>query len=248
MGCLSRIGCLVVLAGAGGVGYWLYGDRLPSEIARAASTAASKVREAAGGPSAATSVTPSARSNDSSARSDRAIAWANVANPGASRPNVAASLAKRDGPAFVSLGAVDLAALLSSTLPGQLPKSASSLQVALVDHQVLVRAVLDATEIAGDGTLGRVLGVAMTGRDSVRLAGTIEPLRSGVAQFRVQELRVKGLNVPARLIPAFVGALRRGARVDGLADDALVVTLPRTVADLRIAKGRLILYKAIPNP
>ena len=108
--------------------------------------------------------------------------------------------------------------------------------------------MLDATEIAGDGTLGRVLGVAMTGRDSVRLAGTIEPLRSGVAQFRVQELRVKGLNVPARLIPAFVGALRRGARVDGLADDALVVTLPRTVADLRIAKGRLILYKAIPNP
>lgn len=248
MGCLSRIGCLVVVAGAAAVGYWLYGDRLPSELAGAASTAAAKVRDAADGATATLPEKTSAAKRDSVTRDERAIAWASIADAADKPSTVGAALGQRDGPAFVSLGAADLAALLAIGLPKQLPKSASSLQVAIEDDQVLLRTVLDATDIAGNGTVGKVLGIAMSGRDSVRLAGTIEPLRPGFAQFRVQQLRIKGLSVPPRLIPTVVGALRRGPRESGLAEDALAVRLPRTVADLRITKGRLILYKAIPNP
>ena len=69
----------------------------------------------------------------------------------------------------------------------------------------------------------------------------LNPLFAGAAS-------IKGINVPPRMIPTVVGALRRGPRTDGLANDALAVRLPRTVADLRIAKGRLILYKTIPTP
>ncbi|MBL0171361.1 MAG: hypothetical protein IPP90_11620 [Gemmatimonadaceae bacterium] len=246
MGCLSRIGCLVVVVGAGAVGYWLYGDRLPSELSRAAGKAVDKVSEATGGRSTGT---PSSR-RDSAINPERAITWATIepSGPRNSSTKVAAALGARDGPAFVTLGAGDLAALLSSELPSQLPKSASNLQVALEGDQLLVRAAIDVTEIAGDGTLGRLLGTALSGRDSVQFAGTIEPLRPGFAQFRVDALRLKGINVPPRLIPTFIGAIRRGPRAAGLADNALALPLPRTVADLRIANGRLTLYKAVPNP
>ena len=47
LGCLSRIGCIVVLAVGGAAAYWLYGDRLPSVLSRAASGAASRVTGAA---------------------------------------------------------------------------------------------------------------------------------------------------------------------------------------------------------
>jgi hypothetical protein len=206
------------------------------------------VRDAADRATATLPAKTSPTVGDSSRRDERAIAWASIAAARDNPSNVAATLSTRDGPAFVSLGAADLATLLAIGLPTQLPKSATSLQVAIDEDQVLLRTMLDAKDIAGDGTIGRLLGIAMSGRDSVRLAGTIEPLRPGFAQFRVRALRIKGVNVPPRMIPTVVRALRRGPRTDGLADDALAVRLPRTVADLRITNGRLILYKATPNP
>ncbi len=246
MGCLSRIGCLVVVVGAAAVGYGLYGDRLPSELTRAMGKASDKIGEVAGS-AASRARTPR---RDTVRTEERSMVWATI-GPSASGntgTKVVNALAAREGPAFVTLGAGELAALLSSGLPKQLPKSASNVQLALDGDQLLVRAAIDVTEIAGDGTLGRLLGTALSGRDSVRLSGTIEPLRPGFAQYRVEALRLKGMNVPTRLIPTFIGAMRRGPRAAGLADNALAVPLPRTVADLRIANGRLTLYKAVPNP
>ena len=130
----------------------------------------------------------------------------------------------------------------------QLPRSASNLQIALAGKQLLVRGTLDASEIAGDGTLGRVLGIALTGRDSIRLAGSLEPLRTGFAQFHVESLRVKGFDVPPRLIPAVMRGLRRSTVDSTLADDALAIRLPRSIADLRVTNGRMILYKSVPTP
>ena len=254
MGCLSRVGCLVVVAAAGAVGYWLYGDRLPSELTRAAGSAAGRVRDAA---DRATRSNPSATgragSVDDSARvaardAERRVAWATVTPGTDAPPDIVASLTRKNGPAFVTLGAGDLAALAGSGLRKQLPPSVSDLQLALEGNQLLARAMVDVSEIAGDGTLGALLGTALSGRDSVRLAGTVEPLRTGMAQVHIVGMRLKGIDVPPRLIPTFLKALRRGPRVEGLAADALVLPLPRSVADVRIANGRLTLYKALPTP
>lgn len=253
MGCLSRIGCGVVLVGAGAVGYLVYGDRLPSVLSNAASRAAEKVG-AVPGAVADRATNPTRDSTRSAARdsAERRIAWASVSAgntrgaEGASNP--LASLSRRNGPAYVTIGAGDLAALLSEVLPSQFPKSATNLQLALHDTQLLVRAAIDASEIAGDGTLGRLLGTALSGRDSLRLAGTLEVLRPGVGQYRVTALRIKGMDVPGRLIPSVLGVLRRGPRVEGEAEDAIVLPLPKVIADLRITQGRLVLYKAVPAP
>lgn len=247
MGCLSRVGCLVVLAGAGAVGYWLYGDRLPSELSRAAGKAASKVGQAVGEKAGT-------RSGESSKAEPRpsVITWATISPTRASSTNAEsdplAPLTRANGPAYINLGTGQLADVLSASLPAQLPRSATNVQIALADDQLLMRAVMDVADIAGDGTLGQMLGMALTGRDSLQFGGTLQPLTPGFVQYRVQSLRVKGFEVPPRLIPTVMNAVRIGARKPGLADDAFAVRLPRTIADLRIANGRLTLYKAVSNP
>lgn len=255
MGCLSRIGCLVVVAGAGAVGWWLYGDRLPSELSRAAGKAADKVSDVAGDINARSGTRPGKNSDSrSDARGDsverrRPIAWASISPAnGARAAEIIAPLTKRDGPAYLTLGAGDLAALLSASIASQLPKSATDLQLALDENELLLRAAVDVSEIAGDGTLGRVMGMALTGRDSLQFGGTLEPLSPGVVQYRVTSMRVKGFDVPPRFIPSLMGSVRRGKRLPGLADDAFAIRLPRVIADLRLANSKLTLYKAATTP
>ena len=89
MGCLSRIGCLVVGGGAGAAGWWLYGDQLPSTLSRAAGRAADKVSDVSGTamPGSRTrrdtlsaergTRGAGARAGDDTSRSD-ALAWATI--------------------------------------------------------------------------------------------------------------------------------------------------------------------------
>ncbi len=226
------------------MGYLVYGDRLPTELSNAAARAAKKVGSVPG----VVADRASTPHRDSVRAAERDITWATLGAATGARTSAIAGLSRRNGPAYVTLGTAELAALLSSALPSHFPRSATNLQLALNDSRLLVRAAIDAAEIAGDGTLGRLLGTALTGRDSLRLAGTLEVLRPGLVQYRIQALRMKGIDVPARLIPTVLGVLRRGARVEGEADDAIVLPMPRDIADLRITQSRLILYKAVPAP
>ena len=68
-----------------------------------------------------------------------------------------------------------------------------------------------------------------------------------------QELRIKGIDVPTRVIPSLATALRRRARYrvpqsDSLAPDALPVPLPSYVSDARVVSGALTLYRAASGP
>lgn len=176
------------------------------------------------------------------------LAWARVAPLKGDASNPLVQLSQRRGPAYITLGAGDLSTLLAAELPQQLPASTSELFVALEGRDLHLRALVDVSEIAGDGTLGRMMGIALSGRDTVELSGPVEFVRPKVAQYRVEHLRVKSIDVPPRLIPTFMRALRRGPRRDSLADNALLLPLPSSVADMRIANGTLTLYKVVPTP
>lgn len=253
LGCLSRIGCIVVLA-VGGVGaYWLYGDRLPSVLSRAASGAASRVTDAATKASERLDSNQGARiasENDAARRAERAkreraIVWARLTPAGSAGGESIARLARRNGPAFVSLRAPELAGVLATGMSKVLPSSATRPEVAIVDEQVLVRTVVALRDVAGDGALRGLLGVALDGRDTLRMAGTLDLVRPGLAEYRVRELRLKGIDVPPRLIPALVGAMHRAVTADSLPSDALPIPLPKAVADVRVANGKVTLYKAV---
>ncbi len=201
-----------------------------------------------------------AQSDRPAARSDRAgepggaassavtrspLMWASV--NAAATSDAVTSLTSARGPAYVNVGAGDLASLLAVPLKSQLPRSASNVQIALDRDQLLVRGVVEVGELAGDGTVGKLLGIAMAGRDTLQFGGTVAPLRAGFAQYRIESLRVKGFDVPERVIPLIMRSLRRSNTDSTLADNAIAVRLPRAVADLRINNGRMTLYKAVSS-
>lgn len=234
MGCLTRVGCLVVVVAAGAGAYWLYGDRLPSELGRLAGRAGRAV----------TSDTSASRDRDR--ERDRGIAWASLDDATAGGAEAVARLARKNGPAFVTLGAGDLAGFLAAALSRNLPRSSIDPQVAVSGDRVLLRAVVDLRDLAGDGAFGSVIGAALNGRDTLRLSGTLHAIRPGLAQYRVRELRIKGVDVPPRVIPSLVGTLRRRARTDSLAPDALPIPMPRFISDVRVTNGRVTLYRTTP--
>ena len=56
-----------------------------------------------------------------------------------------------------------------------------------------------------------------------------------------------GVDVPPRLIPSLLDAMRRAAQADAdsLPTDVLPIPLPKVVADVRVANGKVTLYKAV---
>lgn len=237
-----------------GVGaYWLYGDRLPSVLSRAASGAASRVTDVATQASERLDSSQGARIADENAAARRAeratreqaIAWVRLAPGGTAGREAVARLSRRNGPAYVSLRAPELSGLLASSVPKVFPSTASRPDIAIVDEQLLVRTVVELRDLAGDGALRGLLGAALDGRDTLRMAGTLDLVRPGLAEYRVRELRITGIDVPPRLIPSLLGVMRRGAAADSLPTDALPIPLPKAVADVRVANGKVTLYKAV---
>ncbi len=252
MGCLSRVGCLVVVAVAGAGAYWMYGDRLPSEVVRASKRAsrdvAARVRSA-----------DSAR-RSSNASAERSIGWVQLNDaPDGARASAAHgkldALAKRTGPAYVTFDAKEIADVLAPALTRMLPRTASQSAVAIVGDEIKLRSVVELRDFGGSSALGTLLGGAFGGRDTLRVSGTLDSPSAGLAQFHVRELELKGISIPSALIPSIVRLLRdrssaidagRTVYADSLPADALLVKLPPSVADVRVHNNRLTLYRAEP--
>jgi len=235
----------------------MYGDRLPREVVgatkRASQDVAARVRAADRARRA---------SNDSA---ERSIGWvqlndepddtrASAANAAAARAKLTA-LAKPTGPAFATFDAKEIADVLSPALTRMLPRTASQSAVAIVGDELRLKSVVELRDFGGSTALGTLLGGAFGGRDTLRVSGTLDSPRAGLAQFHVRELELKGISIPSALIPSVVrllrersGALNAGRTmpVDSLPPDALLVKLPPSVADVRIHNNRLTLYRAEP--
>lgn len=252
MGCLTRVGCLVVVAAAAAGAYWVYGDRLPSELRRASRNVGNRVSQA-----------DSARraSRDSA---ERAVGWVSVDTLTVDRVladkvrTKLGGLARDNGPTYVTLDAREAASLLAPALERALPRSASRTQVAFHGETMLLRAEVDLRDFAGSGALGALLGGALGGRDRLRAEGTLDEPIDGHADFRLTALEVKGVSVPTQLIPTLVRIIRErsdaaapsnaqpAASTAVLPDNALRITLPASVADVRVRNGKLTLYRAAP--
>ena len=254
-----------MLAAGAAAGYWLYGDRLPSVLSRAAAGAAGTVTTVATNASerldrsdgarrlADREVTQRAVERAAQARREQTIGWVPLPGPeaapaAASARSPLSRLSGRRGPAFVSLRATELAPWMSTVLAAALPATANRRALAIVNDSVLLRAEVELGDLAGDGTVGAVIGAALAGRDTLRVAGTLELVRPGLARYRVQAIRLRGVDLPPRLVPTLLTLLRRPTPADSLTavgDGALALPLPAVVADLRVANGNVTFYKAV---
>jgi hypothetical protein len=213
VGCLKRVlagvGCLVVLLAAA-LAAWIFRDRLA-----AASRRVRGVRE------------------------PPPVVYAKPAAGGAARAAARlAELARRGGPAYVDLGAGELAALIDRQLARAPRRAFDSVGVALGDQRIRVRGSLDLTVLPRRllGPLGRVLGP----REPVMAGGAISVPPGGRMTWTVDELSIRDFPFPRSVIPAIVGELHvpdaRGA--------AVPVPLPAPVGDVRVSPAGVRAYRA----
>ncbi len=288
MGCLTRIGCAVILVAGGATGYWLYGDRLPSVLSRAVSGAADRLTDVMRRTSerfdsrsgARIAAEETARRDRMRIDSDHSLGWVTVGPELITGSSTVASvertlepLRSSKGPDYVSLTASETGDLLAP-LMRQLPPSAPGAQFAFSGDALMLRTAVSLADFAGSGAIAGALGGVLGGIDTLFVAGPIELVRPGLAQFRVRELRLGGIDLPTRLIPPLIRMLRQegerrlrddysrerrerngmgtgmkpgtngGPDPTGLTDDGLPISLPSSVSNVRIVNGRLTLYRA----
>ena len=212
-GCIGRLGCLLLLVVLAAVG-WFTRDRWLHRLT--------------GAPPAATTA---------------AVVWEPLTEPGAQRARSAVeSLARRAGPVFANVRPGDLASYVFRALQQQLPTSANDTRAAVIGERLYVRSVMSLADMGGAQALGP-LASFLSGRDTVTFGGRFEIVEPGLAQYRIEDIKVGKLAIPQAMIPRVVSRMRKGGARERLAPNGLALTVPRTLGDVRIARGQVTLYR-----
>ena len=174
---------------------------------------------------------------------DTAIVWEPITTEGANRARTAIEeLGQRASPVFVSIRPGDVSSYIFVALARQLPPSAENIEAAVIGDRLHVRASVKLSDFGGAGALGPLAGF-LGERETMQLGGYFHVIRSGLAEFRVTDLRLRDFNVPSNLIPRLIRNFSKGARPPGVADNGLPLVVPDYLADVRIANGRVVLYR-----
>jgi hypothetical protein len=218
-GCFRRAGCLVLIVALVCAWYWYTHLRVPATRTSTTSTTAS------------TAVTPE---------------WQPLTQADADRGRVAVeSLSQRSGPVFANLSAAEAASYIFLVVAKQLPPSAKNVEASIKGDRLYVRSEVDLKDFGGSGQLG-TLGMLLGSRDSVLLGGTIHMLKPGLGEFLVQDVKIGRLQVPQGLVPRLITEMKkRGKQVPGIAPNGLPMVMPVYISDVRIADGKITLYKSV---
>jgi hypothetical protein len=169
--------------------------------------------------------------------------WEPVSDEAAARARRAVeSLGRRTGPVFVSLPPGDVASYFYIALAQQLPPSADSIEATTIDNRMYVRAIISLDDFKAADALGPLAGFVGR-RERLRMGGTFALVRSGLAQFLVEDVRLGELPIPRGGIPKLLRQIRRGSMPPGVAENGLPFVVPPYVADARVADGKITLYK-----
>jgi hypothetical protein len=217
MGCLRRIGCLVVIILAVAVGFAMRdfwrGRERTAPAPRAAAAAA--------------------------------VSWELMTPDGAARAQAQLdALVKPVGPVFVNIAPGDLAALVFKALAAQLPASAEATTAAVIGEKLFVRGSVQWRDFGPDQPPS-VLDGMLGKRTAVEFGGTLDIVHPGLAQYRVRTLKVGDVEIPAAAIPQVLDHLAR-SRATGMAPDAMPFVVPRFIADVRVHGGKVTVYRSGP--
>lgn len=171
--------------------------------------------------------------------------WEPVTEAGAERARKQiASLASTTGPVYANVRPGDLASYIFVALRSQLPPSAQNVEATVIGERMYVRASVALADFGGAQLLGP-LATFLGDRETMTFGGTFDILRPGLGQFHVQEIKLRELSVPPRMIPKLVQRIGQGARPEGIAADALPLVIPTQIGDARVGRGRVTLYKTV---
>ena len=217
MGCLRRAGCVVVLM-ALAVGLWITQDKWMRLFGRSRAPAEATLERV----------------------------WQPLSPAAAARGRQAVDgLSSPRGPVYVTLTANEIASYVVQAAGGAFPASADSVEAAVIGDVLYVRAIVPTKDIASSGVLGPLAGL-LNERERVSLGGGFRVVRPGLSEFQLRDVKLREFSVPRGAIPRLVQQITRGRKTPGVADDALPVPTPTSLADVRIADGRVTLYKSTP--
>jgi hypothetical protein len=216
-GCLKRAGCLVLIILL--VALWYFYARVENPAATTTTAA-----------STATSVS---------------TGWHPLTAADAERGRLAVqSLERQSGPVFANLTPAEAASYIFMVLAKQLPPSAKNAEASITGDRLYVRSDVELKDFGGAKSLGPI-GMILGDRDSVRLGGTINMLRPGLAEFLVQEVKLGKIDVPSGLIPRLLTQMKKAKTVEGISQNGLPMVMPPYISDVRISNGKITLYKSV---
>ena len=209
MGCLARLGCLIMLAILAVVGWFTRSMWLPERFRTSA---------------------PMAEAT-----------WQPISTAGANRARTAMTkLSKPRGPVYQTVSAGDVASLALSEAAVNTNGVADSLAAKIVGDRMYMQANANMAPVKGKlGPLGSML----KNREHVELSGKFLVVKPGMGAFVVHSARVGDVTIPEGMIPRVVDQVVRTQRPQGLPPNALPLPLPSYIGDIRIANGRVNLYK-----
>lgn len=150
------------------------------------------------------------------------------------------------GPVFANFTGAEIASYALAQAGQPLGDRADSIRAAVVNDRLLVRANVPLRVLGGNSILGPVAGL-LGDREPLQLASTFRVVRPGMGELGVQEIRVRDFAVPRSVLPKVVRQLSRAPGTDGVSPTGLPVPLPDYLGDVRIANGRITLYRTVPE-
>jgi hypothetical protein len=219
-GCIGRLGCLMVLAVAGAIAWFTHDAWYPRVY-----------RRLVGSAPVATAM---------------AIKWEPLTAEGSTRARLAVGqLSSRDGPVYVNVPAGDFAAYALDPALRELRHDSVGAEARVRDDRLYVRGMVNVADLVDAKSLGPLSSV-IGGRQEITVRGRIEVLSPGHALFHVDQIALKEMQLPSALIEKIVGRIRTNDRDATTPADAIPVRVPRELADVRITKGHVVLYKSVP--
>jgi hypothetical protein len=220
-GCLKRAGCLLVIVLVLCVLWYWYvraGRPTISVKTTSSSTATTAISAASG--------------------------WQPLTAADAERGRIAVqSLGRQSGPVFANMTPAEAASYIFTVAAKQLPPSAKNAEATVIGNRLYGRSDVELKDFGGAKSLGPI-GMLLGERDSVRLGGTINMLKPGLGEFLVQEVKLGRIEIPTTLIPKLLAPMKRKP-VPGISPNGLPMVMPSYISDVRIANGRITLYKSV---
>lgn len=210
--CLGRVGCLLLLLVAGAIAFLMRDRWMPRLLGRA---------------------------------EPPPVTWESVreSERGAQKTGDAiASLGRAGGPAYVTVSAAELAALMVESSGYRLPAALDSVEAAIDSETVRVRALVTLDDIKELDALGPLAGL-LDKQERIEFTGTMAVLKPGLGEFRVASVKVADLMLPRAAIPKLLARLDRSVRPEGVSPDGIAITIPDYVGDVRVSRGQVTLYR-----
>ena len=212
---LAGIGCLTVVA-VGGIAAWHYRAQLGGLYRSIVERESPAPFPPPGADTVPSTGRPSAQAFESARRTQDAMA-------------------RRDGPAYVTLSADEMASLVAAGLGPAGRAALDSMEVTLHEDRFEFRAVLN-TELLGAMLPGPLAGI-LSAREPVRVSGGARVAAVGAVAWEPDSFVVRSFPFPRSAVPILVNQLT--GRPDGI----VPIPVPPTVGDLRIRPGGVTFYR-----